>query len=99
VFVALANVVVDLYTRGVARAAVDEAARTGAALDAGVADCERRAADVLDGVVAAGAVHVSCAEVDGSMRARAHVALDGWIPGLPTWTFTIDGAVVKERLQ
>ncbi len=98
VFVALANVVVDLYVRGVARAAVDEAARTGAALDATVADCRQRARDVLDGVVTAGAVRVTCREVGGAVRARARVVLAGWIPGIPTWTMVLEGEVVKERI-
>lgn len=96
-FVALANAVVDLYVRGVARAAVDEAARSGAALDATIADCNRRARDVLDGVVALGAVRVICREVGGTMRARARVVLPGWIPGIPTWTVVLEGEVVTER--
>jgi hypothetical protein len=99
VFVALANAVVDLYVRGVARAAVDEAARAGALLDATADDCQQRARDVLDGVVASRSVEVTCHEVGGAMRARARVVLDGWMPGLPTWTFTIDGEVTKERVR
>jgi hypothetical protein len=98
VFVALANAVVDLYVRGVARAAVDEAARAGAVLDATAADCTQRARDVLDGVVAAGTVRITCREVGGAMRARARIALAGWIPGIPTWTMQLEGEVTKERL-
>jgi hypothetical protein len=98
VFVALANVVVDLYVRGVARAAVDEAARSGAALDATAADCRQRARDVLDGVVSAGTVAITCREVDGAMRARAHLVLAAWLPGLPTWTMELEGEVAAERL-
>jgi hypothetical protein len=97
-FVTLANAVVDLYTRGVARAAVDEGARAGAVLDASPADCAARAHDVLDGSVAPGAVEVRCEEVDGAMRAHATVRLAGWLPGVPAWTFTIDGRVAKEEL-
>ena len=97
-FVALANAVVDLYVRGVARAAVDEAARSGAALDATADDCQRRARSVLDGVVTSSAVTVTCREVGGTMRARAHVVLAGWIPGIPTWTMVLEGEVVTERL-
>ena len=97
-FVALANAVVDLYVRGVARAAVDEGARSGAALDGTVADCEERARAVLDGVVAAGSVLVTCREVDGAMHARARVDLAGWLPGIPTWTTGLDGEVIEERL-
>ena len=96
-FVALANAVVDLYVRGVARAAVDEAARAGAALDATATDCRQRAHDVLDGVVTNGTVQVTCREVGGAMRARARVALVGWIPGIPTWTMVLEGEVAAER--
>lgn len=97
-FVALANAVVDLYTRGVARAALDEGARAGAVLGASATDCEERAREVLAGVTARGSVRVTCRELDGAMQARAEVALAGWLPGVPTWTFVLDGAVVKERL-
>ena len=97
-FVTLANAVVDLYVRGVARAAVDEAARSGAALDATAADCRRRASAVLEGVVTPGAVRVTCREVGGVMRARARIALAGWIPGIPTWTMVLEGEVAKERV-
>ena len=55
VFVALANFVVDLYARGVVRSAVDEAARAGATIDSSAADCERRARDVLGGLLGGGA--------------------------------------------
>jgi hypothetical protein len=98
VFVALANAVVDLYARGVARAAVDEGARAGAVLDASAADCEARAHEVFEGSVPRGSVRVDCTDDGGAMHARARVSLAGWLPGLPTWTFVIDGAVVKERL-
>jgi hypothetical protein len=99
VFVALANVVVDLYARGVVRAAVDEAARAGAAVDTSPKDCERRARDVLANLLAGTAarvVRVSCREVGGAMEARAQVTLATWIPGIPSWSFTVAGAVVKE---
>ncbi len=98
VFVTLANAVVDLYVRGVARAAVDEAARSGAAFDATAADCRRRAHAVLDGVVTADTVRVSCREVGGAMRVRARVVLAGWIPGIPTWSMVLEGEVTKERV-
>lgn len=98
-FVGLANAVVDLYVRGVARAAVDEAARAGAALDATAADCRQRASDLLEGVVAARTIRVTCREVGGVMRATARVELTCWMPGLPTWTFTLAGEVVKERIS
>ena len=82
------------------RAAVDEAARAGATVDSSAADCEQRARDVLGGLLGGGAgraVTVSCHEVAGAMHAQAQVALGGWVPGIPTWTFTVDGTVVKEQ--
>lgn len=98
VFVALANAVVDLYVRGVARAAIDEAARSGAALDATAADCRQRARSVLDGVVARGTVQVTCLDANGTMRARARVVLAGWLPGIPSWTMVLQSDVAKERI-
>jgi hypothetical protein len=102
-FVMMANFVVFLYARGVVRAAVDEGARTGGRLDATQADCEGRAADVLDDLLAGGLgddVRVTCR--DGRepdvVRARAEVVLHGWIPGLtPDWSFTLEAQSVKER--
>jgi len=100
VFVALANLVVDLYARGVVRAAVDEGARAGAALDTSPEDCERRARDVLANLLSGSAgrsVRVTCREVGGSMHAEAQVALPSWIPGMPSWSFSVSGSVVEER--
>ena len=100
VFVAMANFVVDLYARGVVRSAVDEGARAGAAIDASAADCAQRADAVIGNLLggAAGrAAHVSCREIGGVMRARADVSLPGWLPGVPTWSFRLDGTVTKEH--
>jgi hypothetical protein len=99
VFVTMANFVVDLYARGVVRSAIDEGARAGAAIDSSAADCERRAGDVLAGLLGRApgrSVDVSCREVDGAVHADAGVVLPGWIPGVPAWSFTVDASVVKE---
>jgi len=101
VFVGMANFVVDLYARGAVRSAVDEAARAGATIDASAADCTRRAHDVLAALLGGRtgrSVRVSCREVGGAMRARADVALPGWLPVVPTWSFRIDATVTKEHL-
>ena len=42
-------------------------------------------------------VRVSCREVGGAMQARARVTLAAWVPGVPSWSFTVTGAVVKEH--
>jgi hypothetical protein len=99
VFVLVANVIVDLYARGAVRAAVDEAARTGARIDATVGDCTTRAHDVLGGLVGArlrGAVAVRCDEADGVVVARADVELPSWLALVPDWSFDVVGTAVKE---
>jgi hypothetical protein len=101
VFVALANIVVDLYARGAVRAAVDEAARAGAPIDTSIGACEQRAHDVLDhllgGRLGTG-VHVECSEGADMVRARADVVLPSWFPAvIPDWAFTITGSAVRER--
>jgi hypothetical protein len=101
VFVTMANFVVDLYARGVVRAAVDEAARAGAAVDSSAAECEQRAHDVLASLLggrAGRSVSIACRDDGQVMQARARVSLAGWVPGVPTWTFTLVGSVTKERL-
>lgn len=101
VFVGLANFIVDLYARGVARSAVDEAARAGAPVDASASDCAARAQDVLVNLLGGAmgrAVGITCEERDGKVHARATVRLAGWLPGVvPDWSFTLDGTAVKEQ--
>lgn len=101
VFVALANVVVDLYARGVIRTAIDEGARAGAPIDAGVDDCEQRAHDVLDNLLGGNLerrVRIDCTDQHGRMTVGADVVLDSWLPGIvPSWSFAIRGSATKER--
>src|SRR2546422_9212665 len=83
VFVALANLVVDLYARGVVRAAVDEGARAGAPIDAGAGDCEQRARDVVHSLLGGklgSDVRVECHGEQSRMTAGVDVVLHGRIP-------------------
>ena len=99
-FVMIANVIVDLYARGAVRAAVDEAARPGARLDAGVRECNVRAHEVLDGLVGArlrSGIDVSCATDGHLVTAHADVRLASWLAWLPAWHFSGVGSAVKER--
>jgi hypothetical protein len=101
VFVMVANVVVDLYARGAVRAAVDEAARAGARVDATMADCAARADEVLDGLVGArlrSRVDVRCDHAARVVTARADVRLASWLALVPDWSFTVTGTAVKEEL-
>ncbi len=101
VFVALANLVVDLYARGVVRAAVDEGARAGAPIDSSTADCEQRARDIVHNLLGGGLgreVQVECHDVQGRMTADVVVVLPGWIPGVvPDWSFRLVGSATKEH--
>jgi hypothetical protein len=101
VFVALANLVVDLYARGVVRSAIDEGARAGAPIDAGEADCEQRAKDVLSTLLGGSldrTVAIDCRDEHGRMTAGAEVVLGSWLPGIvPSWSFEIAGSATKER--
>ena len=99
VFVMVANVVVDLYARGAVRAAVDEAARAAARVDATAADCATRADDVLSGLVGArlrDRVVISCEQDVGVVTARADAQLPSWLAFVPDWSFTVVGTAVKE---
>jgi len=101
VFVGLANLVVDLYARGAVRAAVDEAVRAGARVDASVAQCDLRARDVLTDLLGRrlrAGVAVSCDERPGVVTATADVRLPSWLAVLPDWSFTVTGTAVKERV-
>jgi len=101
VFVALANLVVDLYARGVVRAAVDEGARAGAPIDSSVAECEQRARDVVHNLLGGELgrdVQVDCRDEPGRMTAAVVVVLHGWIPGIvPDWSFQLVGSATKEH--
>jgi len=100
VFVMVANVIVDLYARGAVRAAVDEAARAGARVDATTADCATRAGEVLVGLVGPtlrSGVDVRCEVSDGVVTARADVELPSWLAWMPDWAFTSIGTAVKEE--
>lgn len=98
--VALTNVVVFQYGRGVVRAALDEGARAGVRTTAGVPECEARAgdvlADLLGGAMGAG-VTLACTDDGVLLRATAEVVFVGWLPAVPDWAFTAEASAVRER--
>ena len=103
VFVMLTNFIVFLYARGVVRASVDEGARAGSRSDAGTAECEARARDVLGDLLGGTLgrdVDVRCERPDTDvMQASVRATLHGWLPVLaPDWTFTFHARSVKEHL-
>jgi hypothetical protein len=99
-FVVLANFVVFVYARGVVRAAVDEGARRGGRLGATPTECEARAHDVVDDLLGGrigDGVSVSCRASDDTVVAVGRVRLQGWLPVVPDWEFTLEGRSVRER--
>jgi hypothetical protein len=100
-FVLLVQFVVWQYGRGVVRASLDEAARVGAAADAGPAECEARAASVLDDLLGGplgDQVAVTCVETASQIVADAQVTFRAWLPFSPDWTFRVSATAHKERV-
>ena len=95
------NLAAYLYGRGAVRAAIDEAARAGARVDAdSVAVCQEKANTTLASLIGGpfgGNVDVTCAEEEGVVRARADVLFQSWLPPVPDWSFVANGAVIKEQ--
>lgn len=94
------NVLVDLYARGVVRDALDEGARSGSTAGAGVVECERRAREVLDGLLrgpTGSDVRVEC-RVDGPwIAARAEGRLASWLPAIvPDWQVAYEAFALRQ---
>jgi hypothetical protein len=92
----VANLLVDLYARGAVREALDEGTRAAVPVDASPGACERRALEVLDGLLhgpIGDGVVVSCAVGANRVQAHASVRLRSWLPALvPAWEFTVDAS-------
>lgn len=101
--VVAANLIVFVYARGVVRAAVDEGARVGSRVGAGIEDCEDRAGGVLDDLLGGAlrnAVTISCSvEASGELAAHADARLPSWIPFfVPQWVFSVEARSGLERV-
>ena len=96
----IANLLVDLYARGVVREAMDEAARAAVTVDAASGACEQRAHEVLDGLLHGAIgddVEVTCDVGPQRVKAHATITLRSWMPALlPAWTFTVDATAQRE---
>ena len=99
--VLMANLLVDLFARGVIRDALDEGVRAAAPVGSGVRDCEARAGEVVDALLRGPMgddVRIACEARDGSMFATAEGGLPSWIPGLvPEWRFEFEASMRSER--
>ncbi|MGH9164279.1 MAG: hypothetical protein ACRDZW_02050 [Acidimicrobiales bacterium] len=100
-FVLLVQFVVWQYGRGAVRAALDEAARVGAPVEAGVGECEDRAAAVLGDLLGGATgrdVRVTCTETPTQIRASADVVFRSWLKPSPDWSFRITASARKEQV-
>ena len=100
-FVLVVQFVVWQYGRGAVRAALAEAARGGAPADAGVAECEDRAAAVLGDLLGGPLgreVAVTCTESPTRMVASADVVFRSWLEPSPDWSFRLSASARKEAL-
>ena len=99
-FVLCANVIVALYVRGVVRGALDEGARAGSRTLAGAAECQQRAEEAVDQLLAGrmrAGVAIQCAETPTAVTASATATFPGWLPGIPALTFDLGATAVREQ--
>ena len=99
-FVLCANVIVALYARGVVRGALDEGARAGSRTLAGAAECQQRAEEAVDQLLAGrmrAGVATQCAETPAAVTASATATFPGWLPGVPALTFDLGATAVREQ--
>ena len=67
-----------------------------------MADCEARASSLLDALVGGRMrpqVRVRCESGTAAVTAHADVELTAWIPGVPDWSFTLEGRATKEAVR
>jgi hypothetical protein len=99
ILVLVANLVVDLYARGAVRDALDDGVRAGAAAVTPDVACERRAHQVVAGLVRGPILHTElhCRQVGAFVVADANVALESWLPMLvPDWHITLHAVALRE---
>ncbi|MDZ4826219.1 MAG: hypothetical protein SGJ13_07105 [Actinomycetota bacterium] len=99
-FVLVANLLVDLYARGVVRDALDEGARSAAVEGADAETCRARAQQVLDDLLrgpVGNDIEIEC-EFDGAfVVARAEGSLPAWLPMLvPAWELEFEATALRE---
>ena len=97
--VLVANFLVDLYARGAVRDALDDGVRAAAPSSKPGAACERRAQDVITGLVRGPLVtaRVHCEATGGYVTAEAQVSLRSWLPMLvPDWRMTLHAVAQRE---
>ena len=99
--VLIANVILVQYARGVVRAAAEEGAQAASRLTATEADCEARAAEVLDGLLGGSmgdGVTVECSTGTTEVAATVEYSFTPWLPLIPSWKGSETSFAAKERV-
>lgn len=95
-FVLMANLLVGVYQRAAVRDALDEGVRTAVPVGADVAECERRAREVIDAV--GGSVRVEslrCSPVPDGVIGVASITVESWLL-LPDWHMELRARATRE---
>jgi hypothetical protein len=98
--VLVANLLVDLYARGVVRDALDDGVRAGAPVGSSAAMCEARAREVVTGLVRGPLLetHVRCEYAGAFVIADAQVRLRSWLPMLiPDWHMQLHAEALRNE--
>ena len=99
-FTLIANVIVVHWGRGVVRTALDEGVRAGARVVEAAPACQQRAETALDDLLAgplrAGVGPVTCTADGQAVAAQTTATFDGWLPGMGSWTTTMQASAVRE---
>lgn len=99
-FTLFAQFAVWQYARGAVRSAALEAARAATPLDAVPGACERRFADVADGLLGGPlGSQVSAPRCDVGIDlviVESDVRFEPWLPISPAWSFTVTATAVRE---
>lgn len=96
---AIIQVIVFQYGKGTVRAALDEAARSGARSPDAVATCQARAADVLGDLLGGSmgsGVSVTCLDAGDRVVVTANVHFDGWFGSISDYDATLTASAAKE---
>jgi Flp pilus assembly protein TadG len=96
----IVQVIVFQYGKGTVRAALDEAARSGARSTSSVEVCQARAANVLHDLLAGqmgNGVTVTCIDRGDRIGVTARVQFQGWFGSLTDYHTTLSASAVKEN--
>ena len=96
---ALVQLVLAAYVQGVARAAADEAVRTGSRVAAGIVVCRLRGSEVFTSLLPGPIGRdytVACTAEGNELVSTVIVIVDSPTPGFPNLTITATGRATQE---